>query len=84
MRLETFIYKIFVASLIVDCYICAPKIFSKYEQKCFIKYQTARDKNARQCNTALLEACGRDSLYIVPWFGGRMHFTEGGKMFIKM
>ncbi|KAJ4430876.1 hypothetical protein ANN_19467 [Periplaneta americana] len=33
----------------------------KYEQKCFIKIQNVKDKNARQCHTALLEACGRET-----------------------
>ena len=42
----------------------ALKIFSKYKQRCFIKIHIARGKNARQCQTALLEACG-----IVPWLG---------------
>ena len=37
-------------------------MFSKYEQRCFIKIQIARDKNARQCHTALLEVCGRETL----------------------
>ena len=37
-------------------------MFSKYEQKCLIKIQIARGKNARQCHTALLEACGRETL----------------------
>ena len=37
-------------------------MFSKYEQRCFIKIQIARDKNARQCYKALLEACGKENL----------------------
>ena len=37
-------------------------MFSKYKQRCFIKIQIARGKNARQCHTALLEACGRETL----------------------
>ncbi|KAJ4430430.1 hypothetical protein ANN_22646 [Periplaneta americana] len=36
-------------------------MFSKYEERCFIKIQIARGKNARQCHTALLEACGRET-----------------------
>ena len=32
-------------------------MFSKYEQRCFIKVQIARSKNARQCYIELLEAC---------------------------
>ena len=35
-------------------------MFSKYEQTCFNKIQIARGKNARKCQTALLEACGRE------------------------
>ncbi|KAJ4432063.1 hypothetical protein ANN_20677 [Periplaneta americana] len=34
-----------------------PRMFSKYEQRCFIEIQIARGKNARQSHTALLEAC---------------------------
>ena len=57
------IYKIFVVSLIVDCYHFSDlKKFSKYEQRCFFKIQIGRGKNARQCHTALLEACGRETL----------------------
>ena len=37
-------------------------MFSKYEQRYFIKIQIAGGKNARQCHTALLEACGRETL----------------------
>ena len=44
-------------------------MFSKYEQRSFIKIQIARGKNARQCRTALLEACGRDTLPY-PTMGG--------------
>ena len=49
-------------------------MFSKYEQRCFIKIQTARGKNARQCHTALLEASGRGTL---PYstISGRTHFA---------
>ena len=36
-------------------------MFSKYERRCFIKIQFARGKNARQCHTALTEACGRET-----------------------
>ncbi|PSN53204.1 hypothetical protein C0J52_04500 [Blattella germanica] len=37
-------------------------MFSKYEQRCFIKIQVARGINARQCHTELLEACGKQTL----------------------
>ena len=37
-------------------------MFSKYEQRCFIKIRIARGKNARQCHTTLLKACGRQTL----------------------
>ena len=37
-------------------------MFSKYERKCLINIQIARGKNARQCHSALLEACGRETL----------------------
>ncbi|PSN32627.1 hypothetical protein C0J52_22380 [Blattella germanica] len=37
-------------------------MFSKYEQRCFIKIQVARGINARQCYTELLEACGKETL----------------------
>ena len=50
------IYKIFVVGLIVDCHLSALKIFSKYEQRCFIKIQNPNGKNAQQCLRALLEA----------------------------
>ncbi|KAJ4445892.1 hypothetical protein ANN_12578 [Periplaneta americana] len=43
----------------------------------------ARSQNARQCHTALLEDCGRETYYIALWLGGRMHFAVGGKLFIK-
>ena len=32
------------------------------QARCFIKIQIARGKNAQQCHTALLEACGRETL----------------------
>ena len=51
------IYKIFVVGYVI---FNALKMFSKYEQRCFIKIQIARRKNARQFHTALLEACGRE------------------------
>ena len=59
------IYKIFVVSLVLQTVIfSALKMFSnyRYEKRCFIKIQIARGKNARQCHTALLEACGRETL----------------------
>ena len=37
-------------------------MFSKYAQRCFIKIQIERGKNARQCHSALLEACGIETL----------------------
>ena len=40
------IYKIFVVSLIVYCYLQCSKMFSKYEQKCLIKIQISGGKNA--------------------------------------
>ena len=39
----------------------ALNMFSKYEQRCFIKIQVARGINARQCHTELLEACGKET-----------------------
>ena len=37
-------------------------MLSKYEQRCLIEIQIVRDKNARQCHTALLEASYRGTL----------------------
>ena len=37
-------------------------MFSRYEQRYFIKIQVARGKNASQCFRALQEACGREVL----------------------
>ena len=37
-------------------------MFSKYEQRCFIKFQIERGKNARQSHTVLLETCHRETL----------------------
>ena len=37
-------------------------MFCKREQRCFIKILIARGKNARQCHTALLKACDRETL----------------------
>ena len=60
----------------------ALKMFSKYEQRCFIKLQIARRKNAQQCHTALLKFVVERLYYIVPWLDGDMHSSEGDKMFI--
>ena len=37
-------------------------MFSKYEQRCFIKVQVARGKNASQCFRALQEVWGKEVL----------------------
>ena len=61
----------------------ALKMFSKYEQKCFIKIQIAKGKNARQCHTALLEGCGREILpycIVARW---TYAFRRGGKIIIN-
>ena len=45
-------------------------MFRRYEQRCFIKIQFARGKNASQCFRALQEACRREVLpdrTIVRW-----------------
>ena len=51
-------------------------MFSKCEKRCFIKIRIARGKNSRHCHTALLEACGTETLpyrTVVRWAfrGGR-------------
>ena len=45
-------------------------MFSKYEQRGFIKIQIERSKNARQCHTALLVAWGREPIpyHTVVWW----------------
>ena len=72
-------YKISVGTLIIDCYFSALKMFSKYEQRCFIKIETARGKNARQYHTALLDACGRETLpyRTVAIIGQKIGVTDG-------
>jgi hypothetical protein len=37
-------------------------MFTKSEQRSWIKIQVARNKNARQCHQRLFEACGNDAL----------------------
>ena len=37
-------------------------MFSKCEQRCFIKIQIARGTNAHQCHTVLVEGCGKETL----------------------
>ena len=54
-------------------------MFSKCEQRCFIKIHIARGKNARQWHTALLEACGREILPYRTVARWAYIFRRGGK-----
>ena len=52
-------------------------MFSKYKQRCFIKIQIAKGKNARQCHTRYCKIVVERLYHIVPWLGGCMHFCRG-------
>ena len=52
-------------------------MFSKYEQRCFINIQIARGKIAPQYHTALMEACGRETLTYRTMAGWAYAFHRG-------